>query len=49
MTFDDIYTFAREWWVVWFMALFLGIIIWAFLPSKKDEFEKASKLPLEED
>jgi cytochrome c oxidase cbb3-type subunit 4 len=31
------------------LILFLGIVIWSFSRKRKGEFERAAKLPLEDD
>ncbi len=33
-------------WVVWFMALFIGIVAWAFWPSHRKKFEDQGHIPL---
>jgi cytochrome c oxidase cbb3-type subunit 4 len=36
-------------WVVWFFALFLGILAWALRPSKRQEFDRAADIPLHDE
>jgi cbb3-type cytochrome oxidase subunit 3 len=31
-----------------FLALFVGIVIWTFLPRRRREFERESRLPLDD-
>jgi cytochrome c oxidase cbb3-type subunit 4 len=45
----DIAEFARQLWVVWLMALFLGIAAWAFWPSRRKSLEDAGRIPLRDD
>ena len=37
----------RSLWVVWLMAIFLGIAAWAFWPRRRDSLEAHGRLPLE--
>jgi len=32
---DGFYEFFRQLWVVWLMLLFIGIVTWAYWPTKK--------------
>jgi len=36
-------------WTVIALALFVGIVVWAFSPTQKRSFDEASRLPLEDD
>ena len=36
-------------WTVVAMVLFIGIVIWAWSGSRKEDFEQAARLPFEED
>jgi cytochrome c oxidase cbb3-type subunit 4 len=36
-------------WVVWFFALFVGILVWALRPSKRREFDRAAQIPFHDD
>jgi len=49
MDFAAIYDVLRSFWVVWLMALFLGIVAWAFWPSRKARMERHGKIPLKDD
>ena len=46
---EAIYEFIRSLWVVWLMALFLGIIAWAFWPRNRKRFERDAEIPLRDD
>ncbi|MDW8443406.1 MAG: cbb3-type cytochrome c oxidase subunit 3 [Acetobacteraceae bacterium] len=39
------YETLRQLWVVWFMALFVGIVAWAFWPSNKERLEQSGQDP----
>ena len=36
-------------WTVAVLAIFIGIIIWAFSKGRKTDFDEAARLPLEDD
>jgi cytochrome c oxidase cbb3-type subunit 4 len=44
-----IYPLLRSAWVVWFMALFIGIVAWAFWPSRRRKFEELGRIPLRDE
>jgi cytochrome c oxidase cbb3-type subunit 4 len=41
-----IYPTLRALWVVWFLLLFVGMVLWVMRPSKRGEFERAGGIPL---
>ncbi len=49
MSYDAIATFAKSWGLVYLMAMFLGVCLYAFWPRNKAKFDKAARMPLEED
>jgi cytochrome c oxidase cbb3-type subunit 4 len=46
---DSLHALLRPYWVVWMMALFLGIVAWALWPKRKAEMEQHARIPLEGD
>jgi len=42
-------SFVQSVWTVMAMAVFIGIVIWAFSRRKKDDFEKAARMAMEDD
>jgi cbb3-type cytochrome oxidase subunit 3 len=42
-------TLAREFWVVWLMAMFLAIIGWTFWPKRRGELEAHGRIPLDDE
>lgn len=36
-------------WTVLVMIIFIGIVIWAYSGSRKQRFEQAARLPLEDE
>jgi cytochrome c oxidase cbb3-type subunit 4 len=41
--------FVAKWGLVYFGAIFLVACAYAFWPARKKEFDKAARLPLDED
>ena len=46
---DQFFEFVRSLWVVWLMAIFIGIVAWAFWPSNKKRLEAHGRIPLDDD
>lgn len=49
MTYQDVSAFAQAWGLIYFIALFAAVLLYTFWPRNKTMFEKAARLPLEED
>lgn len=49
MTYETISQFAQTWGLVYFVALFIGVLIYAFRPGAKKQFDDAANIPLKED
>ncbi|WP_299437799.1 cbb3-type cytochrome c oxidase subunit 3 [uncultured Rhodospira sp.] len=45
----DLSDFLRQFWGLWLMLLFLGIVWWAFKPSNKDRFKDDAMIPFRDD
>ena len=45
----EFYGALRSLWAVWFMALFIGIVWWAFGRRRRPRFEQHARIPLRED
>ncbi len=41
--------FVTMWWTPAFVALFLGVLVYALWPSNRTTFDAAAKMPLRED
>ncbi len=39
----------HAWWTVLMVAIFVGIIAWAWSGRRKQSFDEAAKMPLEDD
>jgi cytochrome c oxidase cbb3-type subunit 4 len=44
-----IYEWLRSLWVVWLMAVFIGIVAWVYWPKRKREMEEHGRIPLRDD
>ncbi len=45
----EFYTWLRSLWVVWLMAIFVGIVAWAYWPRRKTELDAHGRIPLRDD
>ncbi|MFO1186637.1 MAG: cbb3-type cytochrome c oxidase subunit 3 [Alphaproteobacteria bacterium] len=49
MTYKDISQFAQGWGLIYFVILFAVVLLYTFWPRNKVTFDRAARLPLEED
>jgi cytochrome c oxidase cbb3-type subunit 4 len=49
VTYETVATFAQQGGTLFFMALFLAGVVYALLPAKKAEFDRAARMPLDGD
>ena len=49
MDYHSFAEFARSWGVVYLMALFWGACAYALWPRNKAKFDRAARMPLDED
>ena len=45
MDMMQLYSVLSSLWVVWFAALFTGIVIWALWPSRRGRLESHGQIP----
>jgi cytochrome c oxidase cbb3-type subunit 4 len=48
-TYRTLAEFAQTWGLVYFVAVFLVVLVYALWPSRKKRFEEAARIPLRED
>jgi cytochrome c oxidase cbb3-type subunit 4 len=48
-TYKHLAEFAQTWGLVYFVAVFLIVVIYALWPSNKTKFDEAARMPLRED
>ncbi|MGB0697578.1 MAG: cbb3-type cytochrome c oxidase subunit 3 [Rhodospirillaceae bacterium] len=46
---ETIAQILRQFWGLWLMFIFGGIVWWAFRPKNKDRIEKYGEIPLRDD
>lgn len=49
MDIDAVFGIVRSLWVVWLMALFIGIVAWVYWPKRKRDLESHGRIPLDDD
>lgn len=49
MTYDEASVFAQTWGLVFLVVLFLGVCFYALRPGSKEKFDRAARMPLDED
>ena len=47
-TYRSLAEFAQTWGLVYFVGVFLLVLCYALWPSRKAEFDRAARLPLED-
>jgi cytochrome c oxidase cbb3-type subunit 4 len=48
-TYRNLAEFAQTWGLVYFVAVFLIVVIYALWPSNRKKFDEAARMPLRED
>jgi cytochrome c oxidase cbb3-type subunit 4 len=48
-TYRQVAEFAQTWGLIYFVAVFLAVVVYAFWPSNKKKFDEASRIPLDKD
>lgn len=48
-TYRTLAEFAQTWGLVYFVAVFLVVLVYALWPSRKKRFDEAARIPLRED
>ena len=39
----------HAWWTVLLLVVFIGIVFWAYSSKRKQDFDEAARLPLDDD
>lgn len=47
--FNELSDFFRQFWGLWLMILFLGIVAWAYRPKNKDRFKDDAMIPFRDE
>ena len=48
-TYEILRDFAASWGFAYFAVIFVIVVVYALLPSKRDAFDEAARIPLRED
>jgi cytochrome c oxidase cbb3-type subunit 4 len=48
-TYRAVAEFAQTWGLVYFVAIFAVVLLYALWPSRKQQFDEAARIPLRED
>jgi cytochrome c oxidase cbb3-type subunit 4 len=48
-TYRAVAEFAQTWGLIYFVAIFVVVLIYALWPSRKKQFDEAAHIPLRED
>jgi cytochrome c oxidase cbb3-type subunit 4 len=48
-TYANLQQFAAAWGLAYFGLIFVLALVYALLPSKRDAFDEAARIPLKED
>lgn len=49
MTYESASSFAQIWGMIFFIALFVGVLAYALWPANRNKFDRAARAPLDED
>jgi cytochrome c oxidase cbb3-type subunit 4 len=39
----------KQFWVVWLMVLFVGIVVWVYWPGRRREMEDNARIPFRDE
>lgn len=48
-TYQTVAEFAQTWGLIYFVAVFLAVLIYALWPSRQRQFDEDARIPLRED
>ncbi len=48
-TYGMLASFAQTWGLLYFVAVFVAVLVYALAPRRKTQFDNAARLPLRED
>lgn len=49
MSFEEVRALSGTVGLIFFLALFLGVLVWTFRPGSRRKFDDASRIPFKED
>jgi cytochrome c oxidase cbb3-type subunit IV len=48
-TYESWRAFAASWGLIFFGVIFIGVVVYAFWPSRRKRFEQDARIPFRED
>jgi cytochrome c oxidase cbb3-type subunit IV len=45
----DFYYWTKQLWQVWGVIVFLGLMLWALWPGRRDEMDHCARIPLDDE
>ena len=48
MEFAALAVLARQFWVIWLVVLFAGIVAWDYWPGRRPIYDRASRVPFDD-
>ena len=48
-TYKMLAQFAQTWGLLYFVAVFVAVLLYAFWPSRRKKFDECARMPLRED
>ncbi len=49
MTHDAVLIFSKTWGALYLLVFFLAAVVWTYWPSRRKQYEDASRRPLDKD
>ena len=49
MSYETVSSLSMSWGLVYLVLLFVGVAVYAFWPRNKGKFDRAARMPLDED
>jgi cytochrome c oxidase cbb3-type subunit 4 len=49
MTYETLASFAQTWGLLYFVAIFVGVVIYAYTPKNKAKFDEAARVILRDE
>jgi|TARA_R100000455_G_C6175701_1_gene55433 cytochrome c oxidase cbb3-type subunit 4 len=47
--YDSLASFAQTWGLLFFFAVFIGVLVYALWPKNREKFDAAARMPLNDD
>ncbi|WP_420434917.1 cbb3-type cytochrome c oxidase subunit 3 [Hyphobacterium sp.] len=47
--YESLASFAQTWGLLFFFAVFIGVLVYALWPKNREKFDAAARMPLNDD